>query len=56
MIYFLPKKLIMFPWPVLAAAFFPFTDAEVESFGFTTGGAGSSSEKDSQTVSSFVTM
>ena len=45
---------MMFPWPALAVGFLPFAVEAAAALGF---GAGvSSSEKDSQTGSSFVTV
>jgi hypothetical protein len=56
LLYFFPKNDMIFPWPALAAGFFAL-DAVVEDCTFGLGGAtGSSSEKDSQTGSSFVTV
>jgi hypothetical protein len=53
--YFFPKNDMMFPCPAFAAGFFAL-DAVVEDCTLDLGGAtGSSSEKDSQTGSSFVT-
>lgn len=53
--HFLPKKDMILPCPALPAAFLPFPDATGAcNLGFG-GGAGSSSENDSQTGSSFVT-
>ncbi|KAH9874421.1 hypothetical protein IAQ61_003610 [Plenodomus lingam] len=49
------KKLAMLPWPFLPAGF-PFAELEgLAGAGFCFLGSGSSSEKDSQTVSSMVT-
>jgi hypothetical protein len=52
--HFFPKKLIMLPCPFFSA-FFAFAVVEAWNFGFGGGATGSSSEKDSQAASSFVT-
>jgi hypothetical protein len=53
--HFFPKKDMMFPCPALAVDFFALEVEEAETLGLGGGGA-SSSEKDSQTGSSFVTV
>jgi hypothetical protein len=56
--HFLEKKDMIFPWPVLGAAFFGFAaGAELVGLDFEIGGGGgaSSSEKDSQPGSWMVT-
>jgi hypothetical protein len=55
-VHFFPKNDMILPCPALAAGFFAFVAVEEDCiFGFG-GGAGSSSEKDSHTGSSFVTV
>ena len=58
--YFFPKKDIILPWPGFPPAFLPFAaidddDAAVDAGVLSLVGAGSSSEKDFQAGSSFVT-
>ena len=53
--HFLPKKAMIFPCPALAVDFLLFALKVAAAFALGSGGA-SSSEKDSQTGSSFVTV
>jgi hypothetical protein len=53
--YFLPKKAMIFPCPALAVDLLPFALKVAGAFALGGGGA-SSSEKDSQAGSSFVTV
>jgi len=52
--HFFPKNDMMFPCPALAVDFLPFAVEGAATLGF--GAGASSSEKDSQTGSSFVTV
>ena len=54
--YFLPKKDMMFPCPALVSIFLFLADDGAVETGVLSRGKGSSSEKDSQANSSFVTM
>lgn len=52
--HFFAKKDMIFPCPFFGASFFDLVDVETGAFAFGAGG-GSSSEKDSQACSCFVT-